>query len=256
MPRISVSAMVVFAVTFVHALPGNVAAAEELQQGQSADSTFSTETVRSTTAARVFYELVPESTFTDNSGPAPWLGIRLTPFVASTEVDPEDEVAATPVGLFPSLASVTIGGSASSSTVDHGTLESLQLADSQAQQEFARNWGTAELDSLYYPGTSAVKTPCRLPLFQTSNPLYFEQRQLERCGESAGYLTTACSFTRFVADFILLPAHIAGQCPGDEVRLVDNHCNCSECAGETVEISAAQILAEGGVITALLFIIP
>lgn len=45
------------------------------------------------------------------------------------------------------------------------------------------------------------------------NPLYFEETNLERCGESHGCLTTAASAVHFAANLTLLPYHMAVECP-------------------------------------------
>ncbi len=255
MVKSTVFLSLVLAVTLISGPPASGSSSEESPPTRGTEPAVGSEEEAVDTVGLVFYELLPESAFANSSSPAPWVGIRPATSVVIAALESAEAVAASSESLFPSMGAVTIGdrGVSTGAAI---TLKSLQLADQQEQLDFAGSWGSADLSGVYYPDTTVAKAPCRLPVYQTSNPLYFEQAELERCGNSVGYLTTAYSLTRFMADVVLLPAHIAGACPGEKVRLADSQCSCSECNDETLEVSLGQLFAEGGAITALFFIIP
>lgn len=55
-------------------------------------------------------------------------------------------------------------------------------------------------------------------------PLYFEEKNLERCGINCGPATTAVSFARFLGTTVVLPYHLTVRCP---TQLVASGYDCS-----------------------------
>lgn len=178
----------------------------------------------------------------------PWLRVR--PAVARIVADPT--AVAKPPQLFAPISSVTIGGQAGST--EQSRLEQLQLADLESQRTFADNWGSAPLAGFSTAGKSA--RPWRLSVPVESAPLYFEQPDLERCGASLGVLTTGYSALSFATDLAMLPASMVRNPPGSTVQQRDDKCQCGASPTNGHEVSVAEILAEGGVITALFLIVP
>ena len=89
-------------------------------------------------------------------------------------------------------------------------------------------------------------------------PLYFEQANLERCGKSYGCFTTAASAMHFTASAALLPWQMAVRPPHEKVRTLGDCPAGAEypMASLLPEYSLKGAVAEAGVITALIFIIP
>lgn len=112
---------------------------------------------------------------------------------------------------------------------------------------------------LVWGGSWAETKPIRYAVPFTHQPLYFEERNLERCGHGHGFFQTTLSAGAFLGNTILLPFHIGSKHPKDcFVSLGDcptGHCyspNCEVLEGEGLLPMALQTAAVVGVVFLLL----
>lgn len=71
-----------------------------------------------------------------------------------------------------------------------------------------------------------LSLPQRYTICQKHRPLYFEDANLERCGNACGCLQNVCSGIRFFAISLKLPYEIGRQCPD---KLVCGLGDCKQC---------------------------
>lgn len=91
-----------------------------------------------------------------------------------------------------------------------------------------------------------------------NNPLYFEDANLERCGQSSGCLTTLSSAIQFATMAALLPYQTAADHPCDCVAALPDCPTCQSFGPEAYfpEWSWKAAAVQGAAVTGLIFIIP
>ena len=82
-------------------------------------------------------------------------------------------------------------------------------------------------------GTDVLR-PDRYTVCVMHQPLYYEQRNLERCGNGCGYFQNAISGIQFVANTMTLPYHLGQQCPD---CLVPSGGDCLTCQSLPVDLN-------------------
>lgn len=90
------------------------------------------------------------------------------------------------------------------------------------------------------------------------NPLYFEDPNLERCGQSKGCLTTACSMVHFTAMSSLLPYLTTADPPRSCVAALPDCPTCHSFASDAYfpEWSWKAATVQAAAVTGLVFVIP
>ncbi|QDV57342.1 hypothetical protein [Rosistilla oblonga] len=154
------------------------------------------------------------------------------------------EVAA--IDLVPANAdepgkSLQSGGSAAAGTVDRDPiadrLASLMKPLGQIRLEPAddgtkapENRAAAQLpagETVITAEFGPLSPPNRYPICSCHNPLYFEEPDLERCGNGCGIATTAVSAVHFFANTLTLPYQIAAD-PPCTTQCAAGDCRCCE----------------------------
>lgn len=104
---------------------------------------------------------------------------------------------------------------------------------------------------IFYPHP----TP-RYPI--TYNPLYFEDPNLERCGNACGVFTDAVSIVHFGGRIPLLPYLMATNCPDSKVRALPDCPACREydCEAYIPQPTILPVTVQGLAVVGLIFIIP
>ncbi len=110
----------------------------------------------------------------------------------------------------------------------------------------------------YTPVRYSVSRPNRMLYPFRNNPLYFEDPNLERCGISRGCLTEVSSAGLFMFNTVILPYRVAAQPPCECVPSLGDCPTCNEFDSTAAlpPWSWRGVVAEAGVITGLVFIIP
>lgn len=90
------------------------------------------------------------------------------------------------------------------------------------------------------------------------NPLYFEDPNLERCGQSKGCLTTACSMVHFTAMTSILPYLTTADPPRSCVAALPDCPTCHSFASDAYfpEWSWKAATVQAAAVTGLVFVIP
>lgn len=90
------------------------------------------------------------------------------------------------------------------------------------------------------------------------NPLYFEDPNLERCGQSKGCLTTACSMVHFTAMTSILPYLTTADPPRSCVAALPDCPTCHSYASDAYfpEWSWKAATVQAAAVTGLVFVIP
>ncbi|QDT03155.1 hypothetical protein K227x_15370 [Rubripirellula lacrimiformis] len=117
------------------------------------------------------------------------------------------------------------------STESHGRVPQ----DQAAEEAFAEYHGTAEL--VTSTGAS-IPLPNRYPVAFCHGPLYFQQPNLERCGNGCGYLQNAISGLQLMGNTLLLPYHMT-QTPPD--CLVRSGPDCKTCQSLPLQLNPFPI---------------
>lgn len=91
-----------------------------------------------------------------------------------------------------------------------------------------------------------------------NNPLYFEDPNLERCGQSRGCLTTACSMVHFTAMTSLLPYLTTADPPRSCVAALPDCRTCHSFGSDAYfpEWSWKAATVQAAAVTGLVFVIP
>ncbi|MEM7316417.1 MAG: hypothetical protein AAF497_25060 [Planctomycetota bacterium] len=90
-------------------------------------------------------------------------------------------------------------------------------------------------DPFYIAATGeAPALPNRYTIGFKHRPLYYQQRNLERCGIGCGYFTNVVSGAKFVADTIVLPYRMGKTYPN---RLVATDGDCQSCQHYPVKLN-------------------
>lgn len=123
--------------------------------------------------------------------------------------------------------------------------------------EMNATWG----ESYNYAGGQYVARPDRNPYPFKHNPLYFEDPNLERCGQTSGCLTEITSAIHFVGRIPILPYLMTVRPPASCVRALPDCPTCSEFAIDAYVPNPGTIDLTGvGIQTAatigLIFLIP
>lgn len=148
--------------------------------------------------------------------------------------------------LFPSVAELAIGTSSDSVRLPPDAGEAMDYLDGPSPSYY------------YTPVRYSVSRPNRMLYPFRNNPLYFEDPNLERCGISKGCLTEVSSVGLFMFNTAILPYRVAAQPPGECVKSLGDCPTCNEFDSTAAlpPWSWRGVVAEAGVITGLVFIIP
>lgn len=117
----------------------------------------------------------------------------------------------------------------------------------------------ATAPAYYYPAVKfGVHRPNRNTYAFRNNPLYFEDPNLERCGQTSGCLTSLHSAAHFASRLAILPYLTSAEPPCTCVRALPDCPTCHEfgCDAEYPEWSWKGAAVEAGVITSLFYIVP
>ena len=119
--------------------------------------------------------------------------------------------------------------------------------------------GDAAPSYYFVHGDTVVTPPFRNSFPVCHHPLYFEDPNLERCGVSNGKFTTVRSTALFGAQVLALPYQLVRTHPKTHVKALPD-CQTCQKFGKDAYIkqptSKKALLAELGVITGLIFLIP
>ncbi|MEZ6088308.1 MAG: hypothetical protein R3C05_09845 [Pirellulaceae bacterium] len=105
-------------------------------------------------------------------------------------------------------------------------LSNIQLSPAMSEAK-----SPADQASEYFSGNSTVITAAPHPITRATryhvpgmhHPLYFEEPNLERCGNGCGCATTAVSAIHFMANTITLHYQMVADCP------CETHCTTVDC---------------------------
>ena len=148
--------------------------------------------------------------------------------------------------LFPSVRELSIGRTSDSVPLPTDAGEAINYLHGQSPHYY-----------LTAPKYS-VSRPNRMLYPFRNNPLYFEDPNLERCGISHGCLTEVSSAGHFLFNTVILPYRVAAQPPCECVPSLGDCPTCNEFDSSAAlpPWSWRGVVAEAGVITGLVFIIP
>lgn len=92
----------------------------------------------------------------------------------------------------------------------------------------------------------------------TYNPLYFEDPNLERCGNACGPLTDGASIVRFGGRIPLLPYLMATHCPDSRVHALRDCPTCRRytCEDYIPKPTVLPVTVQGVAVIGLIFIVP
>lgn len=122
--------------------------------------------------------------------------------------------------LFPSLSKISVAG---------GSTRTNRPKDVQTPKNLAAVHMESLIPGEYVMGpVVGVSAPSRYPLCFQHNPLYFEDPNLERCGVSQGYCTTAYSAAKFVGQTIGLPYLVIATPPKTCMASLGDCPTCAE----------------------------
>lgn len=105
-------------------------------------------------------------------------------------------------------------------------LASIQLSATSTEAKVPEDRAAAFASDLpleIYSSSHPFVRPARYHIAATHNPLYFEEPNLERCGNSCGCATTAVSAIHFVANTLTLPYQMVANPP------CETHCTTMDC---------------------------
>ncbi|MCA9065434.1 MAG: hypothetical protein KDA96_20340 [Planctomycetaceae bacterium] len=163
--------------------------------------------------------------------------------------------------LFPPLGSVPLQTSSviveqSSQRGDASPFDSLEKK--QLSSDASEYVDTTAPRAYFTRLTYGVVRPNRSPYAFRHNPLYFEDPNLERCGRSSGCLTTLVSAGHFTFNTLILPYRVAAQPPYTCVNSPGDCPTCFEYGSDAYlpGWSWKGAIAEAGVVTGLVFVIP
>lgn len=88
-------------------------------------------------------------------------------------------------------------------------------------------------------------------------PLYFEQRNLERCGRSYGAIQTAVSAVQFVGNTLLLPYSMCDQRADCLVRAVGDCLACQDCPSDCglIPVNQRALITEAATLAGFSFLL-
>lgn len=115
-----------------------------------------------------------------------------------------------------------------------------------------------EIPGHYFTSGYGVRKSPRNTLKFCHNPLYFEDPNQERCGQSKGCLTSACSAIHFTTMAVLLPYQKTVDPPNSCVAALPDCPTCSSFASDAYfpEWSWKAAAVQTAAVTGLVFIIP
>ncbi|MEP3480618.1 MAG: hypothetical protein ABJZ55_15315 [Fuerstiella sp.] len=158
-------------------------------------------------------------------------------------------------GLFAPLSVVGVSGNSTAPPEVPQEVEQMEL-------DLPKNLACSYLESGvpgYYltRGYGTRKAPRNTHKFH-NNPLYFEDPNLERCGQSNGCLTTFTSAIQFATMAALLPYQTAADHPRDCVAALPDCPTCQSFGPDAYfpEWSWKAAAVQGAAVTGLIFIIP
>lgn len=148
--------------------------------------------------------------------------------------------------LFPSVGELSIGASSDSVRLPHDAGDAIDYLSGPSPNYY------------HTPVRYSVSRPNRMLYPFRNNPLYFEDPNLERCGISSGCLTEVSSAGHFMFNTLILPYRVAAQPPCECVPSLGDCPTCNEFDSSAAlpPWSWRGVVAEAGVITGLVFIIP
>lgn len=139
--------------------------------------------------------------------------------------------------------------------MDRITLAASPGNDDKAPEDLAASYmedSELYVSSSYHPGNRAQ----RYPIGFLHNPLYFEEPDLERCGNGCGCATAAVSAVQFLSNTIVLPYRMAAD-PPCALRRGYGDCRCNQelpCQ-RPFQCKLRAITAEGAMAAGFVFLL-
>jgi len=158
---------------------------------------------------------------------------------------------------FADLSKITLRGA--STSIYTNKQEVADLPKSEEVASVYKNYVSLPIPAYYQAtGPFGVPRPNRNTQVFHHNPLYFEETNLERCGQSHGCLTTAVSAAHFATSLAFLPYQAAVTCPDSCVTSLPDcpTCHQFEPGDYLPGCSLKGSAAETAVIIGLIFMIP
>lgn len=167
----------------------------------------------------------------------------------------EEEIAPTVTALFQPLQMLQATGTSSDPPeLPEGThMHSLDCPVDQAAR-----YAASQIPKYYGTLGYGICRPPRNTHQFYSHPLYYEDPNLERCGQSNGCLTTTCSAIRFASQVALTPYLMSIDHPDSCVESLPDcpTCHRFDCDATCPPWSFKAAVVQGAAVTGRIFIIP
>ena len=185
----------------------------------------------------------------------PKLRGKARPYLIPPAPDCEYAGGSTLEGIFKPITAVTATGVSTAPPTRRGDVDDNLVRPDNAACAYLEIGAPAQYT---LPPQLGVKAPFRDEYCFTHNPLYFEDPNLERCGETQGCLTSARAASLFFAQAVLLPYQMTRQCPRDCVEALPDCPTCARFGPEAYlgECSREGVAVQTAVVTGLFFLIP
>ncbi len=161
--------------------------------------------------------------------------------------------------LFQPISSIRVTGLSTSPPEKDATATQGQSTELVRPDNTACIYMENSMPAYYFPPTRyGVNRPSRNTHILYHNPLYYEDPNLERCGQGSGCLTTAVSAVYFGTAIAFTPYLTAATCPNTCVRALPDCPTCHSfghdayCPGWSWKGAAAQ----AAVVSGLYFAVP
>ncbi len=179
---------------------------------------------------------------------------------AAPTTDDSQPIEATVTELFRPLQSVRIEGP---SSIPPRLPAEASVNSLQQPADLAGHYMEDSVPAFYYTRGYGIRRPPRNTWAFCCNPLYFEEVNLERCGQSkccccCGCCTTACSAVHFVSRAAILPYLLTLQHHDECVRTLPDCPTCHEfgCEATCPAWCWKAAIVQGAAVTGLIYAIP